>query len=368
MKIVIDARMISWTGIGRYTSRLIEHLQQIDKENEYVILLLKKDYDLFVPTSPNFSRLLANYHPYSLSGLLLFGRFLKKLDADLVHFTSQNTPLFFPKRAISTVHDLTLIDYKNVRGNWLLYELKYSLFKLMIRGTVVRSRHIITPSTFVKEQLMERYQIQEDKLTVTPEAADLLTAKPADISRFKIEAPFIFYLGNAYPYKNLARLTEAFAAVHQKLPQYKLVLGGKKDYFYSQLEKKAERLGLTEQVIFTGYLNDGELVALYKEADLFVFPSLSEGFGLPALEAMQYGVPVLAARATSLPETVGEAGEYFDPTNVQRMADSIIRLLDDRNKRKALSEAGVKHVKNFSWRKMTEETLKVYLTCIKKRV
>lgn len=360
MKIAIDARMLSWTGIGRYTDRLLRELQDIDHDNDYLVLLQNKDFEQWEPKASNFTKVRADFEPYSLKGLFMFGPFLRKLNADLIHFTSQNTPFLFPKNAISTVHDLTLVEYKNVRGNALVYELKYRLFRLMIAGSIKRSRHLITPSEYGKQQLVHRFGRDAQTIAVTHLAADPLLAKPESIDRLHINAPYLLYVGNAYPYKNLGRLVEAFAKVREQRPGYKLVLVGKKEYFYDQLQRTIGQAGLADSVILAGFVSDGELATLYQQATLLVFPSLSEGFGLPALEAMAQGTPVIAARATSLPETCGDAAQYFEPLDVDDMAEKITALLNDKKRLAELQKLGPERVKQFSWRKMATKTVEIY--------
>jgi glycosyltransferase involved in cell wall biosynthesis len=170
-------------------------------------------------------------------------------------------------------------------------------------------------------------------------------------------SPFILYVGNAYPYKNLERLVESFDLLDR--PDYQLVLVGKKDYFYERLQTFIAQRGL-KNVIFTGFVSDGQLAWLYQHAAAYVFPSLSEGFGLPGLEAMAAGLPVISSNATCLPEVYGSAAHYFNPHDSADMATKIREVLDDDKLRQQLISAGQIRVKDFSWERMARETLEVY--------
>jgi glycosyltransferase involved in cell wall biosynthesis len=363
MRIVIDGRMLYWTGVGRYTKRLLENLEQLDSENEYLVLMRKADWDLWEPKAKNFSRVEANFDPYTLGEQIGLARLLSKLRPDLVHFTAPNTPLFYRGGRVVTVHDLTLIDYDTSRGGGiekLLRGLKRLPFRLVFRNSVRGAAAIITDTEYVKNQLVSRYRVASERITASLLGADPLLAKPEPIDRFGVGEGFLLSWGNFYPYKNLSSTVSALKLLAKKRPGLKLVLPGKPDYFRARLEEQVKELGLTERVFFVGFVTDGELMALCQAASLYVYPSLSEGFGLQGLESMSQGLPVLAARASCLLEVYGEAAEYFDPASVADQADKIDALLDDKARLEGLARGGRERVKQFSWRKMAEETLEVY--------
>jgi glycosyltransferase involved in cell wall biosynthesis len=366
MRIAIDARMLTWTGIGRYTKRLLDELQRLDHDNQYQVLLQSKDWDKWQPTTSNFTKVRADFEPYSLRGLFQFGSFLRRLKPDLVHFTSQNTPLMFSLPHVSTVHDLTLVDYKNVRGNALVYEFKYWLFKQMMRGTVLGSNIVITPTDYGRRELLRRYRVPANQIVVTNEAADKLQAGAEPIERFAINRPYLLYVGNSYPYKNLMGLVEAFNLLSKQQPDLKLVLAGREDVFFEPVKQRINKLGLPDKIVRTGFVTDGELVSLYQQCALFVFPSLSEGFGLPPLEAMSYGAPVISSDASCMPEVLGSAAAYFDAHDPSDMAAKINALLDNPAELARLRQAGPKQAAKYSWGRMAEETLAVYQAASKK--
>ncbi|HVE80883.1 MAG TPA: glycosyltransferase family 1 protein [Candidatus Dormibacteraeota bacterium] len=355
-KIVIDGRMLSWTGVGRYTHHLLEELQQLDKVNMYTVLVLPSDN--WQPTASNFRRVEANFKPYGLGEQAGLRRLLNRLQADVVHFTAPNSPLFYTGRRVTTIHDLTLIDYKNVKGSRLLYEIKYQVFGMVMSRAVKSSMFVLTITDYVKSQLLERYKIKHNKVHTTHLAADLKVIKP--VKEKYINGPYLLYVGNFFPYKNIGQLIEALPGVVEKNPNIKLVLVGREDYFQAQLKKQAKELGVEDKVVFTGFVSDQELAGLYQNATLYTFPSLSEGFGLPALEAMSYGVPIAAARASCLPEVLGASAEYFDPYNANDIAKTINSLLGNKKRLSELKKAGPEHVKSFSWKRTAEQTLEVY--------
>ena len=167
-------------------------------------------------------------------------------------------------------------------------------------------------------------------------------------------------MGRPQPHKNLERLIQAFANLKEKHPELLLVLAGRKDKVYDGYIKTAEHLGVKERVVFTGYVNEGQLKWLYKGCRAYIFPSLSEGFGLPGLEAMRHDAPVISGNATCLPEIYGEAAYYFNPLDVHDMTKSIDTVLTDNNIRNKLIKAGREQVKKYSWEKMARETLAIY--------
>jgi glycosyltransferase involved in cell wall biosynthesis len=202
---------------------------------------------------------------------------------------------------------------------------------------------------------------------VVPLAADashLAASKTETVPGLSDQDQFLLYVGNYYPYK-VGRLLEAFAAVSKDRPNLKLVLGGKADEFQRALVQRAHALGLQGKVLFTGFISDGQLKWLYAHAVMFVYPSLSEGFGLQGLEAMTQGLPVVSSNASCLPEVYGNAAEYFDPRSVDDLAGKIKLLLDDHRHLKELQAAGRERVKQFSWRRMATETLEVYAGWLK---
>jgi glycosyltransferase involved in cell wall biosynthesis len=361
MKIVIDARII-YTSTGRYVERLLHHLQAIDHKNEYVVLLLAKDMERWQPQADNFRKVEANFPIYSMSEQTGLRRLLDGLAPDLVHFTMPQQPMLYRGACVTTVHDLTLLDFVNRRQEGAARDLlrnviKPRVFRWVLAKAVRRSRAVLTPTNYVRDQLIDRYGLSPNRVVTTPEAADELAATPKRPAFVQSGEKFVMYVGNAYPYKNVGLLILA----HQMLGRddMKLVLVGKTDYFYDLLAREAKQKGY-KNVVFTGFIPDEELAWLYQHAQLYVFPSLSEGFGLPPLEAMTYGLPVLASDASCIPEVLGGAAAYFNPRKPEELARKLRELLDNAKLRERLSEAGRERLKHFSWRRMAEQTLEMY--------
>lgn len=360
MKIAVDARILR-TSTGRYVERLLHYLQEIDQENEYVVLLLAKDFDSWEPVNPRFSKAAADFPSYSPDEQLGFAWLLYSLKADLVHFTMPQQPLLYLRPHVTTVHDLTLLEFRHRRKlpfpkGFLINTVRPVVFKAAMHRFVKGSEAIITPTHYVKERVAAMFDLPEERVTVTYEAADRLEAGRVPYEPVAGKE-FLLYVGNAFPYKNVRRLIEAFRELGR--PDLHLVLAGKKEFFYGELEAWVEAENIPN-VHFTGFVSDGELAWLYDNMRAYVFPSLSEGFGLPGLEAMQFGVPVISSRASCLPEVYGEAAHYFDPQDTGDMAAKIADVLDDTALRTRLSEAGSRRVREFSWRRMAEQTLSIY--------
>lgn len=378
MRIVIDGRLWAETGPGRYIRNLVTQLGKIDPVNEYHLLLLKDDYER-VDLPSNFKKVLADFRWYSLAEQIKLPRILKKINPDLVHFPHFNVPIFYNQRLrpftglkgkyVVTIHDLIHHHFQMRRAttrNPLAYRLKRLGYDKAFRQAVFASIKIITPSQFVKKQLVDEYKIEKNKVYVTYEGADeslINLAKQEKIgdfsktaAKFNIQKPYLFYVGNAHPHKNLPRLIAAFGKVRKQFPKTSLVLSGPDHHFWQQLKEEVN----TEGIIFTGFVADRELVSLYKNAAVYVMPSLEEGFGIPLLEAMACGCPVVSSRAGSLMEVGGDAALYFNPEDEAEMAEKITRVLEDKKLKESMVKKGEDRVKEFSWKKMAKETVNIY--------
>ncbi len=357
MKIIIDARELR-TSSGRYIERLLFYLQRVDSKNTYSVLLKPKDVDGWKPTNKRFSVVPCPYKEFSLAEQTSFLQQLKDLRPDLVHFGFTQQPILYRGKSVTTVHDLTTARFDNPSKNWFLFRFKRFVYRIVIRIVARKSAALITPSNWVKEDLAKFARINSRKIAVTHEAAEALAEKAAVVPELT-DCEFIMYVGRPNPHKNLNRLIAAFSIVKRSQPNLKLVLVGKTDANYRLLEKYVTKLGI-QDVMFTGFLPDAQVRWLYEHTAAYVFPSLSEGFGLPPLEAMVHGAPVVSSNATCLPEVCGEAAEYFDPLDVPEMAQTISRVLADKGLAKSLSKRGKKHVAHFSWERMAKQTLEVY--------
>ncbi|MDO8498808.1 MAG: glycosyltransferase family 1 protein [bacterium] len=368
MRIVIDARFWSESGVGRYVRNLIYELQRLDDKNEYLILLLKKDFQE-VAFNKNFHKILADFKWYGLGEQARLPLLLRKLQPDLVHFPHFNVPVFYHGKYIITIHDLIHQHFQMRRvttHNPLVYQLKKLSYKKVFSHAVLKALKIITPSDFVKSQLVGEWKIGKEEIVVTYEAVDRAMVnlskgyKVSDFSKlsqkFKFSNPFIFYVGNAHPHKNVLQLIKAFKILKESFPKLSLVLSGPDNYFWQQVKKESSG----KDIIFTGPVTDRELIALYKNAQAFVTASLEEGFGIPILEAMACSCPVISSNRGSLPEVGGQAALYFDPANTEDAVKKISSILENPKLRKELIQKGKERVTLFSWKKLAKQTLEIY--------
>jgi glycosyltransferase involved in cell wall biosynthesis len=227
-----------------------------------------------------------------------------------------------------------------------------------------RASRIITPSNSIKKELCEGFQIPPDKVAVTPEAPRPVFKRREDpelLRRLGIEGDFILFVGTIEPRKNLRLLVEAFEQMLRNTSlSPKLVIAGGKGWMMDDFGSFIDKKGVTDRVCLTGYLQDEELCALYSTCKVFIYPSLYEGFGLPPLEAMACGAPVITSRTPALMETVGNAARLVDPKDVDDVAQAMTEMLSDPKVREHYAELGKSHVKQFSWEQTALKTLEVY--------
>lgn len=361
MRIVIDARIINSTT-GRYVERLLHHLQEIDKTNDYIILLLEKDTDYWQPSASNFSVEIADFDQFSLDEQFGLKKLLDNLAPDLVHFCMPHQPAFYRGKKITTFHDLTLLKVYNSDKNWLMYHIKQAVGYFVFKQIIASSEHIITPSDFSKNEIINFSKRAEGKITTIFNAADISTTETESYDLpFK---QFIMYVGHQSDYKNIRRLASSHQRLIKKYPELGLVLvgslGGSKNTSALNNKEFFIEKGY-KNILFTGFVPDSQLNWLYENTSAYVFPSLMEGFGLPGLEAMRHGAPVVSSNATCLPEVYGDAAHYFDPTDITDMAKAIDEVLSDDELRKTLVKNGHKQVKKYSWEKTAQQTHDVYM-------
>lgn len=360
MHIAIDARIIN-SSTGRYIERLLHYLQEVDIKNTYTVLVRKKDEAYWVPTSTNFSVKVAEFDNYSFGEQVGFKRFLDELGADLVHFCMPQQPVFYKGKHVTTFHDLTLLKTYNSDKNWLSYHMKQLVGRFVFKRVARTSAHILVPSEYTKWELVDLSKTPESKITVTYEAAELPTGvlETYDLPFKK----FILYVGQQPDYKNIRRLGEAHQLLRERHPNLGLVLVGKMAEDTKANKAYFERQGF-KGIHFTGFVPDSQRDWLMKHCEAYIFPSLMEGFGLPGLEAMATGAPVVSSNATCLPEVYGDAAQYFNPLDTRDIAESIHTVLSDKKLRDEMIQRGHAKVQEYSWQRMAEQTHKVYLEAL----
>ena len=241
-----------------------------------------------------------------------------------------------------------------------VYWIKDMIHRVIVNHAARKAKRIITPTQWVAQDVADTLRVSREKIDVTYEAPlpPLPPSASTPHAELGIDTPYCIYVGSGYPHENLKQLIDVWESVNEGLEEpHQLVLVGSSNRFYQRLEEGAKGV---ENIIFTGFVSDEALAELYRGAALCVFPSLSEGFGLPPIEAMTYGVPVASSNASCMPEVYGEAALYFDPESREQMVSVIVRALSDESVRHELNAKAKGELKRFSWRKMTEETLSIY--------
>lgn len=372
MKIVIDGRTIRQTGVGRYIYQTTKLLPQLDTDNTYQLLVRTQDMAGLDLPKASIELVPADFGWYSAAEQTKLLTTLNRLKADLVHFPNFNHPIGYRGKFVMTIHDLTLLRFKNINRRKLhpaIYELRNVVMKQVLQRGLRRASAVLVPTEFVKKDIVKTLGVSARKIVVVSESGQLKTvAGIINLKRYNIKKPFLLYVGNAYPHKNLERLILAFGKlITEHGLDIQLVIAGRKDAFHSRIEDEIIEAGLSERVIFTGFVTDQQLAGLYRGAELYVFPSLSEGFGLPGLEAMSYGLPVASSNATCLPEVYGEAVEYFDPTNIDDMAQVLAKLYGNKKRQAELVKKGFAQINKYSWEATAQKTLAVYQKALRQK-
>lgn len=355
--IAIDARIIS-SSTGRYVERLLHYLEQLDRTNRYTILVRAKDKQFYRPTNPNFHIVVADYADYSFAEQLGFKKQLDELGADLVHFCMPQQPILYRGLHVTTIHDLTLLKTYNSDKNWLAFHLKQLVGRGVFRWVSHSSQAIIVPSKYTEQDLLSFTKAARGKTYLTYEAADALALNELKPYPEPL-GDFILYVGQQSDYKNIRRLGDAHQQLLTHRPELKLVLVGRKNAAAQRNEAYFQKQGY-RNIIFTDFVEDEVRDWLYANCRAYVFPSLMEGFGLPGLEAMQYGAPLVSSNATCLPEVYSDAAHYFDPYNTSDIARAITDVLDDDMLCDTLVQNSQRVLARYSWEKTARETLAVY--------
>lgn len=356
-KVIIDSRLTGWknAGIGRYIENLIGALLKLKKERK----------DLFlVEVRPEVKH-------YTIREQVEMPKILNKEKPDLVHFPHFNVPLLYNKPFVVTIHDLLWHEQvgfeATTQPRWK-YLIKYLGYRLVMLHAVSKAKAIIVPSNWVKQQLIKQFPQVKSKINVIYEGVVQSFKSLNNVNvgnklfeRFQIKPKgYLIYTGSLYPHKNLKMVLD----ILPRFPELKLVAACARSVFWERFRKEIEARGLKDRVILAGFVPDEELVGLYQRALAFVFPSKSEGFGLPGLEAMAAGCPVISSNAGSLPEIYGDGAAYFDPEDGEELIEKIKEIRDNQGYREKLTERGKERAGQFSWAKCAEETAKVYESCL----
>ncbi len=363
MRVVLDARAISWTGIGRYTRRLLEHLALFDADTEYVVLLRGEDETTWIPPGPNFRPLVSDARPYRLDEQTLLPRQIRRVRPDLVHFPHFNVPVGYREKFVVTIQDTTMLRFSSHCDTSVWKQpvrlSKRTLARLTMASAVRRAHKVLAPSQYTADDLERMFKADPGRTVVIRYAVDPPATDPEPVPGVSGE-PYLLYVGNAYPHKNLGTLIGATEDLVKDHHQLRLVIAGPPDECSHRLRSTVQTSAVGDHVMFVGQVTDRQLSWLYRHAALFVLPSFSEGFGFTGLEAMAHETPVVAARATCLPEIYGEAAQYFDPHVKAELVTAVDTLLRDEGRRASLASAGITQAGTYSWDAMARATLEAY--------
>lgn len=354
------------TGTEHYTWELLAAMARIDRQNEYLLYCNRRPGTL-PPLPPNY--LLRPLRFPRLWTHLRLSTEMAWRAPDVLFVPAHVLPVWSPRRSVVTIHDLGYLHYPAA------HPLSRRLYlRLSTRWNAWRATHIIADSEATQRDIVKYCQVPQEKVTVAYLGVDKRFTPihaPSELDevlqRYRIAAPYLLYVGTIQPRKNLIRLIEAWA-MYLKSAQARnsqrplLVIAGKRGWLTEQIERRADELGIAEQVHFTGYVAGADLPALLSGALGFLLPSLYEGFGLPILEAQACGVPVLTSTASSLPEVAGDAAIFVDPLTTASIADGIARLLDDATLREQLRSRGLAHAAAWTWERTAQTTLAVLET------
>lgn len=394
MKILIDARLygLENAGLGRYIINLVSELSKEDTKNEYALLLRKKYFDsLDLPK--NWKKVLADFRHYSFTEQMKLPGLIKNENPDIVHFPHFNIPIFYRGKFIVTIHDMLMHDFAGLSASTLpgpVYFLKQLVYRFVFGRAVNASAGIIVPSNAVRDELAKYYKVDASKIKTVYEGFDSSIQDNAvrkhgnelnaDMSSFlggrhekigmspseKIENPYFVYAGNAYPHKNLNRLIEAVVMLNKESDKKTMLLiASARNVFVGRLEKVIEKLKAQDFVKLLGFVPDSELGSLLKNSLGFVAPALSEGFGLPGLEAINSGTLLLASDIQVFKEVYGNHAIYFNPfdfSSIEKAMQNVIEM--DPETRKERIEEAKEFSKRYSWAKMAKETLAIYRSTV----
>jgi glycosyltransferase involved in cell wall biosynthesis len=365
MRIAIDARKLRDYGIGTYVRNLLRQLARQDTVNDYVVFCRDADWDTIEDLSPRFRPIVENARNYSIAEQFALPIDLRRESVELFHAPHYVLPPLTPCRSVVTIHDCIHLRFPQ----YLPSRLGYAYARGQMWTATHQAARVITVSEASKRDILRYFRVPESRIDVIYNAIDdRFWQQPdeADIARvrerYRLDNPFVLYAGNIKPHKNLERLIEAFHILRQNeaMKDVQLLIIGDEISKYATLRRAVHRHKLHKHVRFFGFVSDQTLAALYRLAAVFVFPSLYEGFGLPPLEAMASGTPVITSNVSSLPEVVGDAALMIDPYEPGAIADAMQRVLDNADLRADLSRRGLARAREFSWERSVARVREIY--------
>jgi glycosyltransferase involved in cell wall biosynthesis len=371
VKIAIDIRRMTEFGVGTYIRNVVRTLGRLDHETTYFLIGSPVKVKEIGPLPPNFHTVPITHPERSIKSFLEFRTIVKRLDCDLVHIPNLfSVPRFLSCPYVMTVHDMLehLSRARQQTGFWGAWHFQWT--KVVLRGAA----RIFAVSNFTKIEIEKLFGIADERIEVIYNAIDerflhghtSVAERQIIAQRYQVNYPFLLYAGRISPHKNVGRMIEAFSALKAELqkdhayPDLKLIIIGDDVSGNPDLRRTVIRSGMQNDVRFLGFVPIEVLRIFYDEAKIFVFPSLYEGFGLPPLEAMAHGTPVVTSNVSSLPEVVGNAAVLVHPENVFELMRTLHRVLLDQSLREKMKERSYQQVKKFSWEKSVRRIMEVY--------
>lgn len=360
-----EANVRERVGVSVYTFKHLFYFQKMANQNVRFIVFLKQSPFNDLPDETEYFKYCVVEGSFFWSlihlPLALLGNLFSKEKINVFFSPAHYTPALCFCPLVVTIHDVAYLHFPDEFLKRDLYQLKN-----WTSDSLKKSSKVITVSKTTKKDVINYYHIPESEIEVIYNGFEKeINGQRAQIDLSKmtppIIPPYILHVGTIQPRKNIITLIRAMTVIHKTLPDFKLVITGKKGWLFDQIFREARNLYLENKIIFTGYVTDEELVHLYKNAFCFVLPSLYEGFGIPILEAMSFGCPVISSFSSSLTEVGKEAALYFDPTNHVELSDKVIQLERDKKLRTDLIKKGAQRIKQFSWDLCAKETLKVLM-------
>jgi glycosyltransferase involved in cell wall biosynthesis len=366
MRIAIDGRKLRDYGIGTYVRNLLRQLARQDSLSEYVVFCRAIDCDWIEELGPRFRAVIETAGPYSVAEQFTLPIALRREGAELFHAPHYVLPPMTPCRSVVTIHDCIHLRFPQ----YLPSKLGYAYARGQMWAATHQAARVITVSEASKRDILRYFRVPESRIDVIYNAIDdRFWQEPTAVEiqqtreRYRLTDPFVLYAGNIKPHKNLERLIEAFHLMRHDNPDLanvQLLIIGDEISKYATLRRAVHRHKLHKHVRFFGFVSDQTLAALYRLADVFVFPSLYEGFGLPPLEAMASGTPVIASNVSSLPEVVGSAAYMIDPYEPGSIAEGMRRVLTDAPLRADLRLRGLARAREFSWERSIKRVREIY--------
>ena len=364
MRIGIDARKLHDFGIGTYIRNLLRQLARLDRTTEFVVLCRPEDREGLASLGENFRAVSESAGNYSVAEQVRVPLALRRERVTLFHAPHYVLPPLVRCKSVVTIHDCIHLMFPQ----YLPSRAALAYARTAIALAARRATRIITVSESSKRDIVRLVEVRPEKIDVIYNAYDErfgVEPREEDVvrvrERFQLNDEFVLYAGNVKPHKNLERLIQAFDLVRQRgLHHLKLVIIGDEVSRYASLRRAVHRHQLHKYVRFLGYLPEETLAVMYRLAGVFVFPSLYEGFGLPPLEAMASGTPVVTSNVSSLPEVAGDAALLVDPYDPGAIADGIYRVLSDEGVRRDMRRRGLERARQFSWETSVRRIRDIY--------